>query len=154
MSHPTEASPPDTYPSQRQAAGLNVKLSGDRGVVVGKLVNFQVSVTDARTQQPVTDVEVTVKATQLENGWIAFSYDGAIDATGKLRWQEQFFDGAPHQIEVEVTPQPKSDRWFQPFQVARTIDVEEVAPPLPVRLISLGYMTGIMVIGFLLGLRL
>lgn len=154
MSHPTEAPPPAPHPSQMQGDGLSVRLSGDRSAVVGKLANFQVSITDAKTQQPVTDAVVKVKATQLENGWIAFAYDGATDATGKLQWQEQFFDGAPHQIDVEVAPQPTSVRQFQPFQVSQTLEVEGVAPPLSVRLITLAYMTGIVAIGVLLGLGL
>lgn len=154
MSHSTGASPAATAPSQRQAYGLDVQLLGDSSAVVGELANFQVSVVDAKTQQPITDVRLKVKATQLENGWISFSYDGITNATGKLQWQEQFFDGAPHQIDVEVAPQLNSVRQFQPFQVTQTLDVEGIAPPLHVRLISLIYMTGVMAIGFLLGLWL
>lgn len=154
MSHLTEAPPSATHPSQRQVNGLDVRLSGDLSAVVGKLASFQVSVTDAKTQQPVTDVMVKVKATQLENNWITFAHDGTPDATGQLKWQEQFFDGAPHQVDVEVAPQPNSVRQFQPFQVAQTLEVEGVAPPLRVRLTALVYMTGIVVIGLLLGLRL
>ncbi len=154
MSHPTEAPPPALHPSQRQVNGLDVRLLGDQNAVVGKLASFQVSVTDAKTQQPVTDVMVKVKATQLENGWISFAHDGTTDVTGKLQWQEQFFDGAPHQIDVEVAPQPNSVRQFQPFQVAQTLEVEGVAPPLRVRLVTLVYMTGIVAIGLLLGLKL
>jgi hypothetical protein len=154
MSHPTEASPPAPHPNQQQGDGLDVRLSGDRNAIVGRLANFQVSVNDARTQQPITNVMVKVKATQLENGWISFAYDGTTDATGQLQWQEQFFDGAPHQIDVEVAPQPGSSRQFRPLQVVQTLEVEGVAPPLRVRLTSLGYMTGIVAIGLLLGLRL
>lgn len=154
MSHPTEAPPPTPYPNQQQGDGLSVRLSGDRDSVVGRLANFQVSVTDAKTQQPITDVMVKVRAIQLENDWISFAYDGTTDSTGQLQWQEQFFDGAPHQIDVEVAPQPGSSLQFRPLQVAQTLEVEGVAPPLHVRLISLGYMTGIVAIGLLLGLQL
>lgn len=153
MSHPTEVAPAATHPSQQQSQGLDVQLSGDRSALVGKLASFQLRLTDAKTQQPVTDVITRIKATQLENGWITFAHDGTPDATGQLRWQMQFFDGAPHQVEVEVTPQPNSARQFQPFQVTQTLEVEGVAPPLYVRLIMLVYMTGIVTIGLLLGLR-
>jgi hypothetical protein len=95
-----------------------------------------------------------VKTTQLENNWVAFAYEGTPDSTGKLSWQQGFFDGAPHSIEVEVTPQLGTARQFKPFQVAQDIPIEGVAPPLPVRLISLTYFTGIVGIGLLLGLRL
>lgn len=154
MSHPTEMAPPAPHPSQRQANGLDVRLSGDHNAVVGKLANFQVSITDAKTQQAVTDVMVKVKATQLENNWITFAYKGVTDTTGKLQWQEQFFDGAPHQIDVEVAPQPNAARQFQPLQVSQTLEVEGVAPPLSVRLITLAYLTGIVAIGVVLGLGL
>ncbi|MDX2242379.1 MAG: hypothetical protein NW224_16970 [Leptolyngbyaceae cyanobacterium bins.302] len=154
MSQPTEVPPPIPYPSQQQGDGLSVRLSGDRDAVVGRLANLQVSVADAKTQQPITDVIVKVKATQLENGWVSFAYDGTTDSTGQLQWQEQFFDGAPHQIDVEVAPQPGSSRQFRPLHVAQTLEVEGVDPPLRVRLISLGYMTGIVAIGLWLGLRL
>ncbi|MDS3861725.1 hypothetical protein RIF25_13020 [Thermosynechococcaceae cyanobacterium BACA0444] len=154
MSHLTEVPPPAPYPSQRQEDGLKAQLSGDQRAVVGRLANFQVSITDARTQQPVTDVMVKVRATQMENGWISFAYNGTTDSTGQLRWQEQFFDGASHQIDVEVTPRPISNRQFRPLQIAQTLEVEGIAPPLHVRLISLCYMTGIVAIGLLLGLQL
>ncbi|MDX2239864.1 MAG: hypothetical protein NW224_04190 [Leptolyngbyaceae cyanobacterium bins.302] len=154
MSHPTEVLPPAPHSNQQQGDELSVRLSGDRNAVVGRLANFQVSVTDAKTQQPITDVMFKVKATQLENGWISFAYDGTTDSTGQLQWQEQFFDGAPHQIDVEVVPQPGSSLQFQPLQVVQTLEVEGVAPPLHVRLISLCYMTGIVAIGLLLGLML
>jgi hypothetical protein len=154
MSHPTEAPPPAPHPSQQQADGLNVQLSGDHRAVVGELANFQVSVTDAKTQQPISGAKVKVKATQLENGWLAFAHDGITDATGRLQWQEQFFDGAPHQVDVEIAPQSGLSRQFRPVQVAQTLEVEGVVPPLHVRLISLGYMTGIVAIGLVLGLKL
>jgi len=99
-------------------------------------------------------VMVKVKATQLENNWITFAYKGVTDTTGKLQWQEQFFDGAPHQIDVEVAPQPNAARQFQPLQVSQTLEVEGVAPPLSVRLITLAYLTGIVAISVVLGLGL
>lgn len=71
-----------------------------------------------------------------------------------LKWQQQFFDDAPLKIEVEVSPPANAARQFQPFQVAKTIEVEGVAPPLPVRLIALTYLTSIVVAGLLIGIWL
>ena len=152
VSHLTETAPAATHSTQQEVSGLDVRLSGDQSAVVGKLATFQVSVTDAKTQQPVTDVIVKLKATQLENGWISFAHDGVTDTTGKLQWQEQFFDGAPNRIDSEISPQTTLVRQFQPFQVSQTLEVEGVAPPLSVRLISLAYMTGIVAISLFLGL--
>jgi hypothetical protein len=109
---------------------------------------------DAKNHQPVTDVLVQVTTTQLDSNWIAFAYQGVPDRNGTFAWQQQFFDGAPHHIEVEVTPQPKAARQFKPLQVAQNISVEGVAPPLQVRLASLFYLTGLVGLGLLLGLAL
>ena len=154
MSHETEAAPKSNKPSKLQAQGLEMRLSGDTTATVGQPADFQVSVVDSKTQQPVIDVVLQVTTTQLEKNWVAFAYQGTPDRAGKLAWQQGFFDGAPHSIAVEVAPQANSNRQFQPFQVAEDISVEGVAPPLFVRLISLAYMTGIVGVGLLLGLWL
>ncbi len=129
-------------------------MSGDTSATVGQPAQLQVSVVDAKTRQPVTDVVFKVTTTQLENNWVAFAYQGTPDSTGKLAWQQGFFDGAPHSIEVEIASQATSKRQFQPFKVAQDILVEGVAPPLSVRLILLAYFTGIVAVGLLLGLGL
>ena len=152
MSHPTEDAPKPDKPARLQSQGLEMHLSGDSSATVGQPAKLQVSVVDAKTQQPVTDVMLKLTTTQLENDWIAFAYQGTPDSTGKLIWQQEFFDGTPHGIEVEVAPQANSAQQFQPFQVAQDISVEGVAPPLFVRLISLTYMTGIVGVGLLMGL--
>ena len=154
MSHMTEDVPTSDKPSKLQSQGLEMQLSGDSSAIVGQLAKLQVGVIDVKTKQPITDVALRIKTTQLENNWVAFAYQGIPDSTGKLAWQQQFFDGAPHNIEVEVAPQSIAARQFQPFQVAQNIPVEGVAPPLFVRLISLTYMTGIVGVGLLLGLWL
>ncbi|WP_404785870.1 hypothetical protein [Altericista sp. CCNU0014] len=146
--------PRSSPPSKVQSQGLEMKLSGDTTAAVGRPAQLQVSVIDTKTQQPVTDVALKVTTTALENNWVAFAYESAPDSTGKLVWKQQFFDGAPHRIDVEVTPQVGATRKFQPFQVGQTIPVEGVAPPLSVRLISLAYLTGVVGIGLLLGLWL
>ena len=154
MSHMTESAPPADKPSRIQSQGLDVRLSGDTSATVGKLAQFQVSAIDTKTNQPVQDLILNLKVTQIENNWVAFAYQGVLDAAGKLTWQQQFFDGAPHKIEVEVAPALNSNRTFQPFAVEQTIDVEGVAPPLLVRLISLSYLVGVVGAGLVLGLML
>jgi len=154
MSHETEEAPKSDKPTKLQSQGLEMRLSGDSSATVGQPANLQVSVVDAKTQQPMTDVVLKVTTTQLENNWVAFAYEGTPDSTGKLAWQQEFFDGAPHSVNVELLPQAASTRRFQPFQVAQDIPVEGVAPPLFGRLISLAYFTGVVAIGLLLGLWL
>ncbi len=154
MSHETEEAPKPSKPAKLQSQGLEMQLSGDTSATVGQSAQLQVSVIDTKTQQPVTDVLLKVTTRSLENNWVAFSYEGTPDNTGKLAWQQQFFDGAPHSVEVEAVSQATATRKFQPFQVGQSIEVEGVAPPLYIRLISLGYLTAIVGLGLLLGLRL
>jgi hypothetical protein len=154
MSHMTKDEPKSDRPPKLQSQGLELQLSGDASATVGQLAKLQVKVSDIKTKQPVTDVVLKVTTTQLEKNWVAFAYEGSPDSTGKLAWQQQFFDGAPHRIKAEIVPQSITKRQFQPFQVGQDISVEGVAPPLSVRLISLTYFTGIVGMGLLLGLKL
>jgi hypothetical protein len=154
MSHMSEPAPSSDEPDTIQSGGLQLRLSGDVSATVGQLANFQVNAIDSKTKQPVPDVLLNLQATQLEDNWLAFAYQGVPDATGKLKWQQQFFDGAPHKIEVEVSPPANAARQFHSFQIAKTIQVEGVAPPLSVRSIVLAYLTSIVVVGLLLGIWL
>lgn len=131
---------------------LQVQISGDKYATVGQLANLQVSAINPKTNQPVTDVVFNLKTTQLENNWVAFAYHGIPDATGKLKWQQQFFDGAPHKLEVEVVPNAATNRQFQPVVAIKEIEVAAVATPLLTRLISLGYLVATVIVGLALGL--
>ena len=143
-----------TTPDVVNSSGLKLQISGDNHALVGKVANLQVQAIDTKTNQPATDVVFNVKTTQLEDNWQAFAYQGIPDSSGKLAWQQQFFDGATHKLEVEVSPQPNTARQFQPFKANLEIEVESVAPPLGVRLIGLAYFTGIVVVGLAIGLWL
>ena len=137
-----------------KSQGFEAQLLGDVSATVGKVASYQVKVNDIQTNQPVTDIILNVTTTQLENNWIPFTYRGVPDSAGQLAWQQEFFDGAPHKVEVEVSPLPGTARQFRPFQVSQKVEVEGVAPPLRVRLTSLIYFIVILVVGLLIGLRL
>jgi hypothetical protein len=151
MSHLRESVPENSKSGIIQSQGLEVQLSGDPNAKVGTPANLKVQLIDTKTNVPVTDAVVDLKTTQLENNWLAFAYQGVLNEAGKFAWQQQFFDGAPHKIEVKVAPKPNAARQFEPFQVRREIEVEGVAPPLLVRSIVLGYLIGIVGIGLLSG---
>lgn len=144
---------PTNLTATRQSQGLEVRLAGDEHAMVGQAANLAVFVTD-QTDQPVTDVLLKVTATQLEDNWVLSAYQSPPNARGQLIWQQQFFNGASHQVAIEVSPQPNAVRQFQPFQVAKVIAVEGGAPPLLARLIAFAYFTGFIVVGLLLGLWL
>jgi hypothetical protein len=152
--HPHHHQSQIAIPAIRESEGLKLHLSADTHATVGQPLTGAVSVIDPKTDQPVTDVLLNVTTTQLEDNWVSFAYQSQPDNSGKLKWQQQFFDGAPHKIVIEVSPQPNAARQFQPFQVAQEIEVAPVAPPLGIRLIVLTYFTGIVVLGLVLGLWL
>lgn len=154
MSHMTESVAEANKSGIARSQGLEARLSGDPNAAVGIPANLEVQLIDTKTNLPVGDAIFEIKTTQLENNWVAFAYQGSPDEAGKLRWQQQFFDGAPHKIEVKVSPKPNSANQFQPFQVQREIEVEGVAPPLTVRSVSLAYFTIIVAMGVVVGLRL
>ncbi|WP_198013588.1 hypothetical protein [Crinalium epipsammum] len=133
---------------------LNVQWLGDDSTHVGQLAVMGVQLTDPKTGIAVKDVDLKIKATQMEHDQTVFVYQGLSDVNGKLIWQQQFFDGASHQVEVEVSPKRSAINKFQPFTFSKEIEVEGIAPPLMSRLISLGYFTAILVVGLLLGLWL
>jgi hypothetical protein len=133
---------------------MQVKWLGDDQATVGKLAQIGVQLSDRTTGKPVTDAVLQVKAIQDEHHETVFVYQGVPDATGKLTWQQQFFDGAPHTVQVEVSPQVGATRQFSPFQVSQEIEVAAVAPPLHVRLITLAYMTSILGLGLGLGIKI
>jgi hypothetical protein len=154
VAHSDEAAAPSDNASLIQSQGLRLELTGDAQTAVGKMATFRAKLTDGQTNQPVTDAIVAVKSIALENDWVAFGYQGGLDSQGLLTWQEQFFDGAPHKVEVTVSPNPTGSRQFQPFQTSREIEVEGIAPPTSVRLIGLFYFTSVLAVGVLVGLWL
>ncbi|MBW4663966.1 MAG: hypothetical protein KME01_07165 [Chroococcus sp. CMT-3BRIN-NPC107] len=145
-----------THQSPVEAAAINdsqlkIQISGDKYATVGKLANLQVEAVDPKTNQPVTDVVFKLKTTQLENNWIAFAYQGIPDNMGKLKWQQQFFDGAPHLLEVEVISNSANSQ-FKPVAATEEIEVAAVATPILIRLISFSYLIGTVIIGLAIGL--
>ena len=129
--------------------GIKLAITGDKSATVGKIANFQVKAVDAKTNKPVAG-NVSIQTINTENAdkWTAFGYQGALNSNGQLAWQSGLFDGSGHQVNVEFTPAAVGQQGTT-VKVAQPVDVEGVAPPLYVRLISLGYMTGIVASAFL-----
>lgn len=139
-------------PSVQKSQGLEIRLEGDKNATVGKLANLALQVKDSITGQPIKDVALLLKAIALEHNLTVFTYKGVADSEGKLTWQEQFFDGSPHKIEVEAMPNPGSNRQFSPVKVAQELEVKAIAPPMFVRLLGLFYFTAFVGIGMAIGL--
>ncbi|NEU78366.1 hypothetical protein [Nostoc sp. UIC 10630] len=153
--HGSEHHPSSTEviaPSSQKSQGLEISLDGDKNATVGKLANLALQLKDTTSGQPITDVALQVKAIATEHNLTVFDYKGIPDEQGKFTWQEQFFDGSPHKIEVEATPLPGSNRQFAPVKVAQEVEVEAIAPPIYIRLIGLFYFTAFVGIGMAIGL--
>jgi hypothetical protein len=144
--HTEKSIPANTITSQ----GIKLAITGDNSATVGKIANFQIKAVDVKTNQPVAG-KVSIKTinTEKQDKWTAFGYQGAIDPNGQLAWQSGLFDGSGHQVNVEFTPTVVTGQQSTPIKVSQAVDVEGVAPPLYIRLISLGYMTGIAASAFL-----
>jgi hypothetical protein len=136
-------------PSVQRSQDLEIRLSGDQQATVGQLSNQTIQVVNAKTGNPEANVMVNVKTIALEDNKPIFGYQSRTDEQGKITWQQQFFDGAPHQVVAEVTSPNQAK-----LQVSHEVEVEGIEPPLYIRLISLGYYTGIFVLSLLAGLGL
>lgn len=139
-------------PSISQSQGMEVRITGNKLATVGRLANLAVEVKDSTTGAAIKDVGLRVKAIALEDNLTVFAYQGFPNAEGKLIWQEQFFDGAPHKVEVEAISLPESSRQFPAVKVAQFVEVEGIAPPMYIRLIGLFYFTAIVGMGMAIGL--
>jgi hypothetical protein len=141
-------------PSLQRTQGIEVRLSGEKQAVVGQLATQTVQIREADTGKPISDVALKVQAIALEHNKPIFSFQSTPNSEGELTWRQQFFDGAPHRVSVNVLPFSGSKRQFQPLEVSHEIEVEGIAPPLSVRLISLGYFTLIYIVGLFAGVKL
>jgi len=126
-----------------------IQLLGEENATVGQLNNFQLKAINPQTQKPISNLPLTIKANQLENNLVIFATQAETDHQGQFRWQQQFFDGSPHELTVTISPNIASKS--QPLQIGKAIEVEAIHPPLVTRLISLGYMLFTLAIAFGLG---
>ncbi|MBD2278562.1 hypothetical protein [Aphanizomenon flos-aquae] len=139
-------------PSISQSQGMEVRITGDKLATVGRLANLAVEVKDSTTGAAIKDVGLRVKAIALEDNLTVFAYQGFPNSEGRLIWQEQFFDGSPHKVEVEAISLAESQRQFPAVKVAQFVEVEGIAPPMYIRLIGLFYFTAIVGMGMAIGL--
>ena len=126
-----------------------IQLLGEENATVGQLNNFQLKAINPQTQKPISNLPLTIKANQLESNLVIFATQAETDSQGQFRWQQQFFDGSPHELTVTVSPNISSKS--QPLQIGKAIEVEAIHPPLVTRLISLSYMIFTLAIAFGLG---
>lgn len=131
-----------------QSTTLELKISGDQLTQVGQLAQQKIHVQNLATGNPVAEIPVHIRTIDLDHGRETVSFTGVSDRQGEVTWRQQFFDGAPHRVIAEI------DENGAPLQVSQEIDVEAIAPPLSVRLISLVYLTAIFLGSVLAGLGL
>ncbi|MBW4466317.1 MAG: hypothetical protein KME07_12905 [Pegethrix bostrychoides GSE-TBD4-15B] len=141
-------------PTVQQAQNVQVQLAGATESTVGQLATQTVKITDAATDEPLPDVAVKLQVVGLEDNKPVFNFIGQSNQTGELTWQQQLFDGAPHQVTATVAPIAGSPRQFSPIRVAHRVEVEGIAPPLYIRFISLVYFTAFFTASLIAGIVL
>lgn len=133
--------------SQEHPVGLSVSLEDLAIAQVGQAIPLAVEVADAATGQPLTDIDLAIATRLLEYDRTVSAFQASPDTTGRYTWNQQFFDGSAHVVTVRVSPQPDAAVQFEPFDLVKRIEVVGVAPPMSVRLISLGYLTAFLAAG-------
>lgn len=113
---------------------------------VGQTIPLVVSVADA-SGNAFDNAMLDVEVRSVEYGRAVTNFTAQTDIEGEFTWEQQLFDGAPHQIIVDVAPAPDADGEFIPFTLSKTIDVNGVAPPVSTRMISLSYFTLVLAMG-------
>ncbi|MDG2990662.1 hypothetical protein L3556_06900 [Candidatus Synechococcus calcipolaris G9] len=131
-----------------QSNNLELQITGDQLTQVGQLAQQRIHIQNLTTGNPEANMPVQVKTIDLDHGRETFSFTGLSDRQGDVTWGQQFFDGAPHRVIAEMNGNGST------LQVGQDIDVEAIAPPLSVRLISLAYLTGIFLVSTLVGLAI
>ncbi len=139
----------DSLNDQGEITDSIIQLLGEENATVGQLNDFQIKAINPQTQKPISNLPLTIKTNQLENNLVIFATQAETDSQGQFRWQQQFFDGSPHELTVTVSPNISSKS--QPLQIGKAIEVEAIHPPLVTRLISLSYMIFTLAIAFGLG---
>jgi hypothetical protein len=139
---------PSPAPIQR-SPNLEIRMPSEQQATVGQLASQTVQVINLKTQQPEAKLAVEVKTVALEDGKQMFAYRGTTDSKGQITWKEQFFDGAPHQVTATIASSNEAV-----LQASQDVEVEAIAPPIYIRLISLSYYTGVFVISLLTGIWL
>ncbi len=134
---------------QGKITDTNIQLLGEENATVGQLNNFLIKAINPQTQQPISNLPIEIKANQLENNHLIFATQTETDSTGKFTWQQQFFDGSPHELIVTISPKILTEN--NSLQLGKTIEVAAIHPPLFTRLISLGYMILTLAIAFSFG---
>ncbi|HEY9700154.1 MAG TPA: hypothetical protein V6D10_23070 [Trichocoleus sp.] len=136
--------------AKAQSGNLKLEYVGDTAATVGQTARVAARVIDTATRQPIRDAVFQLEAVALEHGESVLSYEGKSDRNGLFTWDQQFFDGAPHALQIQAIVNPD----LPPLKLTQTLDVAGISPPLLVRLVTLGYMTAILALGMALGFGL
>jgi hypothetical protein len=135
-----------SVPKTGQQPMLTAQLKADSHATVGQLSTLTVTVKNPQTQTAIAQQPIRIQTHQLEHQQVIFATQTHTDLNGQFQWQEQFFDGSPHQVTVTLLPNPPLID--QPLTLKKAIEVEALQPPLFRRLISLGYMVLALTLGF------
>jgi len=136
-----------SFEEQASANGMTLSFAMNPGAgKVGMINDLTFSVKDA-AGQPVPNTVFEVAFWHIEDDKPIFSTQ-LFGKQGSANLDFQFFDGAEH--EVRVTASNAAGK----VQLTRTVEVEAIHPPMPVKVKTLLYFIFIAFIGILIGFRL
>ncbi len=141
------SAPPSQVEKQPHPDSLTVSLNDLAIAQVGQTIPLEVAIADAATGQPLTDINLQIATHIQDYGQTVLAFSATPDATGTYTWDQQFFDGSPHTVTVQVAPQPDAAVQFEPFELVKQINVNGIEPPMSVRLISLSYLVAFLAAG-------
>lgn len=139
--------PASQVENQPHPESLTVSLNDLAIAQVGQTIPLEVAVADAATGQPLTDIDLQIVTRLQEYDQTVLAFAANPNVTGAYTWNQQFFDGSPHTVTVQVAPQPDAAVQFEPFELVKQINVNAVEPPMSVRLISLSYLVAFLAAG-------
>ena len=145
--HAMNASHVPFFEEQASANGMTLSFTMNPGAgKVGMINDLTFSVKDA-AGQPVPNTVFEVKFWHVEDDKPVFSTQ-LFGKQGSANLDFQFFDGAEH--EVRVTASNAAGK----VQLTRTVEVEAIHPPMPVKIKTLFYSLVITFLGILMGFSL
>jgi hypothetical protein len=142
-----DGSQAEPFTEQSTDGELSLSYSMNPGAGrVGALNHLNLALSNSQAQLvPDTTFEITFWHIEDEKPVFATSL---FAPTGQSDFEFQFFDGAEHEVRVVATNAAGV------VDLTRTIEVEGLDPPLPVKIKTTIYLVAFVLVGILIGLRL
>ncbi|SFS69309.1 hypothetical protein [Marininema halotolerans] len=150
--HGNEAHPPSTLKNlttSNEDIQLTVEMPAHPEV--GKISHLSFHLIDRHTKKPIDAAKATIQVMDVEDQPTPLLKLSQIADNGTFFLNYHFFDGAPQQMNVTVTPLKGEGASFQPLTHSFDIKVTPIQPPTSVVVKTLLFLVFLAFIGFLPG---